>query len=60
MQNIIKMLAYLQGTLPSTLKEPSFVSMWNGAKTAYLVLGLCYFPLAVGGYAGFGNKVQFP
>lgn len=32
--------------------------MWNGAKIASLIVALCYFPLAIGGYRGFGNKVQ--
>lgn len=47
----------IQGTLPSTLKEPSSISMWKGAKLANLVLVFCFFPLAIGGYRGFGNKM---
>lgn len=53
-------VASVQGTLPSTLKEPSSISMWKGAKLANLVLVFCFFPLAIGGYRGFGNKANYP
>eukprot|EP01018_Ginkgo_biloba_P009209 Gb_36339 [translate_table: standard] len=47
----------IQATMPSTLKHPAYVPMWRGAKAANIFMGLCYFPLAVGGYWAYGNKM---
>lgn len=47
----------LQGTMPSNEKKPSHLPMWRGVKVAYLIVALCLFPLAIGGYWAYGHKV---
>ncbi|CAN6480814.1 unnamed protein product [Victoria cruziana] len=47
----------IQATMPSTLKHPSNVPMWKGVKAAYLLIALCLFPLAIGGYWAYGNSI---
>jgi hypothetical protein len=47
----------LQGTMPSTLKHPSHVPMWRGVKVAYVVVALCLYPIAIGGFWAYGNQV---
>ena len=32
--------------------------MWRGVVIAYIVVALCYFPVAFIGYYTFGNKVE--
>lgn len=32
--------------------------MWRGVVIAYIVVALCYFPVAILGYYFFGNKVD--
>ncbi|KAJ7974756.1 lysine histidine transporter 1 [Quillaja saponaria] len=32
--------------------------MWKGVVVAYIVVGLCYFPVALVGYYIYGNKVE--
>lgn len=32
--------------------------MWKGVVVAYIVVALCYFPVALIGYYMFGNKVE--
>lgn len=32
--------------------------MWRGVVIAYIVVALCYFPVALIGYYTFGNKVE--
>lgn len=48
----------IQGTMPSSAKHPSRKPMWRGVKFAYLVIALCLFPLAIGGYWAYGNLVS--
>lgn len=48
----------LQGTLRSDAKHPSRVAMWKGVMFAYLVIAICLFPLAIGGYWAYGNLVK--
>lgn len=48
----------LQATMPSSEKHPSAVPMWKGVKAAYLIIAICLFPLAVGGYWSYGQLVQ--
>lgn len=48
----------IQATIPSTPEEPSKKAMWKGVKFAYLVVALCYFPVAFCGYYIFGNTVD--
>lgn len=45
----------IQGTMPSKLKQPSRVPMWKGVKYSYLIIAICLFPLAIGGYWAYGN-----
>ncbi|RID62870.1 hypothetical protein BRARA_E01912, partial [Brassica rapa] len=48
----------IQATLPSTTSNPSKDPMWKGVMVAYVVVALCYFPLALVGYGVFGNDVS--
>ncbi|KAJ8446877.1 hypothetical protein Cgig2_016187 [Carnegiea gigantea] len=47
----------IQATIPSTPEKPSKGPMWKGVIVAYIVVALCYFPVALIGYWIFGNKV---
>ncbi|CAI8612160.1 unnamed protein product [Vicia faba] len=47
----------IQATLPSTPEKPSKGPMWRGVLLAYIVVALCYFPVALIGYWMFGNTV---
>nr|GME06961.1 lysine histidine transporter 1-like [Ipomoea batatas] len=48
----------IQATIPSTPEKPSKVPMWRGVVVAYIVVALCYFPVAFIGYWMFGNSVE--
>ncbi|KAI9076035.1 hypothetical protein K1719_041969 [Acacia pycnantha] len=48
----------IQATIPSTPERPSKGPMWRGVVVAYIVVALCYFPVAFIGYWMFGNKVE--
>lgn len=48
----------IQATLPSTPEKPSKGPMWRGVVVAYIVVALCYFPVALVGYWMFGNSVE--
>ncbi|GLU11418.1 hypothetical protein SLE2022_281660 [Rubroshorea leprosula] len=48
----------IQATIPSTPEKPSKGSMWRGVIVAYIVVAMCYFPVALVGYYVFGNNVQ--
>ncbi|KAI4375366.1 hypothetical protein MLD38_013246 [Melastoma candidum] len=48
----------IQATIPSTPEKPSKGPMWKGVVVAYIVVALCYFPVALFGYWMFGNKVE--
>ncbi|KAH7851093.1 hypothetical protein Vadar_007223 [Vaccinium darrowii] len=48
----------IQATIPSTPEKPSKGPMWRGVIVAYIVVALCYFPVALVGYYIFGNKVD--
>ena len=47
----------IQATIPSTPEKPSKGPMWRGVLLAYIVVALCYFPVALIGYWMFGNSV---
>ncbi|KAH6799849.1 Transmembrane amino acid transporter family protein [Perilla frutescens var. hirtella] len=47
----------IQATMPSSEKKPSRVPMWRGIQAAYFVVALCLFPIAIGGYWAYGNKI---
>ncbi|KAL1553323.1 Lysine histidine transporter 1 [Salvia divinorum] len=48
----------IQATMPSTPLRPSKKPMWKGAVVSYVVVALCYFPVAIIGYWKFGNEVD--
>lgn len=48
----------IQATIPSTPEKPSKGPMWRGVVVAYIVVALCYFPVALIGYWMFGNTVD--
>ncbi|KAK0591387.1 hypothetical protein LWI29_000882 [Acer saccharum] len=48
----------IQATIPSTPENPSKGLMWRGVVIAYIVVALCYFPVALIGYWMFGNSVE--
>ncbi|KAJ0826066.1 putative amino acid transporter, transmembrane domain-containing protein [Helianthus annuus] len=48
----------IQATIPSTPEKPSKGPMWKGVIVAYIVVALCYFPVALIGYWVYGNGVD--
>ncbi|KAD6796076.1 hypothetical protein E3N88_06972 [Mikania micrantha] len=48
----------IQATIPSTPEKPSKGPMWKGVVVAYMVVAICYFPVAIIGYWMFGNQVS--
>ncbi|XP_018857248.2 lysine histidine transporter 2-like [Juglans regia] len=48
----------IQATIPSTPEKPSKGPMWKGVLVAYIVVAICYFPVALIGYWIFGNSVD--
>lgn len=48
----------IQATIPSTSDKPSKGPMWKGVVVAYIVVAVCYFPVAIIGYWTFGNEVS--
>ncbi|KAJ6808579.1 lysine histidine transporter 1-like [Iris pallida] len=48
----------IQATIPSTPENPSKKPMWRGVVVAYIVVAICYFPVALVGYWAFGNNVD--
>ena len=48
----------IQATIPSTHTKPSKIPMTKGVTVAYLIVALCYFPVAISGYWAFGNEVE--
>ncbi|GER39992.1 amino acid transporter [Striga asiatica] len=47
----------IQGTMPSSTRNPSRVPMWKGVKFSYLIIAGCLFPMAIGGYWAYGNLI---
>ncbi|XP_048128515.1 lysine histidine transporter 1-like isoform X2 [Rhodamnia argentea] len=48
----------IQATIPSTPGKPSKVPMWRGVIFAYIIVALCYFPVALIGYWMYGNSID--
>ncbi|XP_031121448.1 lysine histidine transporter 2-like [Ipomoea triloba] len=48
----------IQATIPSTPENPSKKAMWKGVVIAYIVVAMCYWPVAFIGYLALGNKVD--
>lgn len=49
---------FVQGTMPSSLKHPSHIPMWRGVRVAYVIIALCLYPIAIGGFYAYGNRVR--
>lgn len=47
----------IQASIPSTKERPSKIPMWRGCVLAYIIVALCYFPVALVGYWAYGNQV---
>ncbi|XP_074571764.1 lysine histidine transporter-like 8 [Curcuma longa] len=47
----------IQGTMPSSLKHPSHIPMWRGVRVAYVIIALCLYPIAIGGFYAYGNMI---
>ena len=45
--------------MPSSEKHPSRVPMWRGVRFAYLLIAMCLYPLAIGGYWAYGDSVRY-
>ncbi|KAJ0635457.1 putative amino acid transporter, transmembrane domain-containing protein [Helianthus annuus] len=48
----------IQATIPSMPEKPSKGPMWKGVLVAYIVVAICYFPVAISGYWAYGNRVS--
>lgn len=48
----------IQATMPSTPENPCKKPMWKGVIAAYIIVAICYFPVAFLGYAAFGKTVE--
>ncbi|KAJ9564324.1 hypothetical protein OSB04_000290 [Centaurea solstitialis] len=48
----------IQATIPSTPRSLQKGPMWKGVIIAYIVVALCYFPVALIGYWMYGNAVS--
>ncbi|KAK1410051.1 hypothetical protein QVD17_36584 [Tagetes erecta] len=48
----------IQATIPSTPEKPSKGPMWKGVLVAYIIVGCCFFPVAIIGYWTFGNNIS--
>ncbi|PKA66689.1 Lysine histidine transporter 1 [Apostasia shenzhenica] len=48
----------IQATIPSTPDKPSKKPMWKGVIVAYIIVAICYLPVAWVGYYIFGNNVD--
>lgn len=47
----------IQATMPSSEKHPSRVPMWKGVRSAYVLIAMCLYPLAIGGYWAYGDLI---
>ncbi|THG19116.1 hypothetical protein TEA_025879 [Camellia sinensis var. sinensis] len=48
----------IQATIPSTPEKPSKGPMWKGVVVAYIIVAICYFPVAFVGFYIFGSSVD--
>ncbi|KAK9027792.1 hypothetical protein V6N11_067615 [Hibiscus sabdariffa] len=48
----------IQATMPSTPEKPSKGPMWRGVIVAYIIVAICYLPVAFIGFWAFGNRVD--
>jgi amino acid permease len=47
----------IQATLPSKPGRPSKIAMWRGVVLAYVIVTICYFPVALVCYWAYGNQL---
>jgi amino acid transporter len=47
----------IQATLPSKPGKPSKIAMWRGVFLAYVIVTICYFPVALVCYWAYGNQL---
>jgi amino acid permease len=47
----------IQATLPSKPGRPSKIAMWRGVLLAYVIVTICYFPVALVCYWAYGNQL---
>eukprot|EP01018_Ginkgo_biloba_P020694 Gb_30296 [translate_table: standard] len=48
----------IQATIPSSPEKPSKYPMWRGVIVAYIIVAICYMPVAFVGYWAFGQNVD--
>ncbi|GMY05340.1 lysine histidine transporter-like 8 [Fagus crenata] len=49
----------IQGTLPSSPKQTSYKPMCKGVTISYIVIAICQFALAIGGFWAYGNQIPY-
>ncbi|KAL1563872.1 lysine histidine transporter-like 7 [Salvia divinorum] len=47
----------IQGTLPSSQKQPSKKAMWRAVKISVILNILCVYPIAIAGYWAYGDRM---
>ncbi|GJU83410.1 lysine histidine transporter 1-like protein, partial [Tanacetum coccineum] len=50
----------IQATIPSTPKKPCKDPIWKGVMVAYIVIAICYFPVAIIGSDKNSVSICFP
>ncbi|KAH7664184.1 Amino acid/polyamine transporter 2 protein [Dioscorea alata] len=55
---VFNFFSEIQANIPSTPEKPSKKPMWKGVVVAYIIVAICYFPVAFVGYWAFGNSVS--
>lgn len=48
----------IQATIPSSPERKSKHEMWSGVLLAYVIVALCFFPVAIIGYLAYDKKVS--
>jgi hypothetical protein len=48
----------IQATIPSSPERKSKHEMWSGVLLAYVIVALCYFPVAIIGHQAYHKKVS--
>lgn len=48
----------IQATIPSTPEKRSKHEMWSGVLLAYVIVALCYFPVAIIGHQAYKENVM--
>ncbi|KAL9265076.1 Lysine histidine transporter-like 8-like protein [Drosera capensis] len=47
----------IEGTLPSSSTHPPSKTMWRARTTSYIVVALCVFSIAIGGFWAYGTQI---